>query len=94
MRQVSLRRFRDGIADLREPVEVSLRDGDGHIRVLGYWTPYRPPVPEDHPKVVLDIPVEADPATFRVIRSPGDVATAVRPDPVRSVPKPSQRKRR
>lgn len=40
MRQMSLRAFRDTIADVRQPVEVSKRDSDGNILVLGFWTPY------------------------------------------------------
>lgn len=40
MRQISLRAFRDSIADIHQPVEVSRRDGQGNIQVLGYWTPY------------------------------------------------------
>lgn len=109
MRQVSLRKFRGEIADLREMVEVSRRDGNGMIRVLGYWTPYRQPVVATHSSTagadseggeyvrervpILDIPVDADPDTFRIINHPDEVATAVRPDPIRAVPKPSQKKR-
>jgi hypothetical protein len=40
VKQISLRAFRGGIGDLREPVEVSRRDGQGNIQVLGFWTPY------------------------------------------------------
>lgn len=133
MRQMSLRAFRDSIATLHQPVEVSKRDGDGNIQVLGFWTPYMQhppdakPVPilEDQPPVSggvaairggqyvaeertpLDIPIDDEPefpmaeetefdrhplTAPRVISSPEQVAAAVRVDPLRAVPKPSQRK--
>lgn len=104
MRLVSLRKFRGEIPELREPVEVSRRDGDGNLQVLGFWTPYDQPGPA---APILDIPVDAEfpvaedsefdrhPRTAPiVISSPEEVADAVRPDPIRAVPKPSQRKRR
>ena len=40
LRQVSLRKFRDEIADIHEVVEVSRRVEAGNIQILGYWTPY------------------------------------------------------
>jgi hypothetical protein len=45
LKQVSLRKFRDEVSDIREVVEVSRRDHLGNIQVLGFWTPY-----------VLDVP--------------------------------------
>jgi hypothetical protein len=129
LKQISLRKFREQVADLTEVVEVSKRDGDGNIRILGYWTPYAthpadatPLEPlvgakaEPGPMVgievkagevgVLDIPVDdesfpmAEDSEFdrhprtapRVIATPEEAAVAVRVDPVRAVPKPSQRK--
>lgn len=41
IQQMSLRAFRDSVAELRQPVEVSKRGPDGLIRVLGSWTPYK-----------------------------------------------------
>lgn len=38
MRTISLRKFRDSIADLTEPVEVARRS-DCEIQVIGTWTP-------------------------------------------------------
>jgi hypothetical protein len=39
MKQISLRRFRDSIGDLREPVAVSRRDPEGSYVILGEWHP-------------------------------------------------------
>lgn len=97
---VSLTAFRDKLLTYREPVLVSRRDAEGNLQILGFWTPYMQyppdsaPIPGDSSGRVtpLDLPVD-EPVTPRVIGSPGDVATLVRPDPVRSVPKPSQQKR-
>ena len=123
MRQMSLRAFRDQTVDLREPVEVSRRDGQGNIQVLGYWTPYaqhtpgpspiEPWKPGDPPPtatisvrsaegvtvvppVTLEIPFDEEvaPPAPRLISSPEEVAAVVRPNPVRAVPKPSQKSRR
>lgn len=87
--QISLRRFRETIADLRDPVEVSRRDADGNITVLGSWTPYAIRKTEA-PNLDLELDLAPKP---KVIRSTAEVATIVAPHPVRSVPKPSQRKR-
>ena len=84
--QISLRRFRETIADLRHPVEVSRRDADGSMRILGAWQPYQQLA--EAPSLDLDL----DPVP-KVIKSPEEVATVVAPHPVRAVPKPSQRKR-
>jgi hypothetical protein len=136
MRQLSLRAFRDSIASLRAPVEVSKRDSDGNILVLGYWTPYAQHPPDSkpieplspgekptatisvlsaeggtiRPPVTLEIPIDDDEPGFpvsedsefdrhprtapRVISSAEEAAAVVRADPIRAVPKPSQRKRR
>lgn len=40
LKQLSLRKFRDTIADVHEVVEVSRRDPQGNIQILGFWTPY------------------------------------------------------
>ena len=63
MRNLSLRRFKTDIAQLMEPVEVSRRDPDGNIHILGYWTPYAQMGPDPKPleplqRAPLDIPVE------------------------------------
>lgn len=175
LKQISLRKFRETVADLHEVVEVSKRDTDGNINILGYWTPYmtypagastvplepledQPPVPggttairdggyvreERAPgppsplidkvpptyEVVdgrpvlqgsvldlidddeVDFPVGEDsefdrhPRTMDkpvvpgqgiaggVIKTPEEAAVAVAVNPVRAVPKPSQRKKR
>ena len=54
MKNISLRKFRVEIVDLRESVEVSRRDPEGNIQLLGYWTPYsaqssrvEPPLPAE-----------------------------------------------
>lgn len=97
MRQMSLRAFRDSIADQTSPVEVSKREDDGNIRVLGFWTPYnRHPVASlgPLPAVRLELPIDDAEVVPVVINSPADVATAIRVDPVRAVPKPSQQKRK
>jgi len=39
MKQISLRKFRDSIADLTEPVIVLRRSPDGDMAELGQWTP-------------------------------------------------------
>jgi hypothetical protein len=41
---ISLRQFRDRIQTISQPVEVALREPDGHLRVLGTWTPIPPPI--------------------------------------------------
>jgi hypothetical protein len=106
LRQMSLRQFRIQIVDLRAPVEVSRRDNDGNIQVLGFWTPYMQEAPG-----ALAIPVDDEgdggfpmgedsefdrhPRTApRLISSPEEVAKTVRINPVRAVPKPSQRRRK
>src|SRR5512147_1908770 len=106
MKNISLRKFRAEIVDIREAVEVSRRDPDGNIQVLGYWTPYMQYAPgakplepvapiEDQPLTEhrLEIPVDDEPRP-RVIRTPQEAAAAVNPHPVRAVPKPSAAKRR
>ena len=93
----ALRKFRDDISNLREPVEVSRRDQSGIIQVLGFWTPYNAHLPDravPPPLLDLQLSEDADPATLRIIGSPEQAAAAVRPDPIRAVPKPSQRRRR
>lgn len=40
MKNISLRRFRAEIADIYEEVEVSRRDPEGNIQLLGVWMPY------------------------------------------------------
>lgn len=66
MRQMSLRAFRDTIATLHQPVEVSKRDSDGNILVLGYWTPYAQHPPEAKPIEPLK-PGEVPTATVTVL---------------------------
>ena len=88
--QLSLRRFRETIADLRDPVEVSRRDSDGSMRILGAWTPYPQSQTEAKP---LELPLDDEPVAPKVIKTPQEVAAVVRVDPVRAVPKPSQMKR-
>lgn len=39
MKTISLRQFRDSVADLTEPVVVQRRDADGVFHVLGEWRP-------------------------------------------------------
>jgi hypothetical protein len=117
MKNISLRRFRAEIAETYEAVEVSRRDPEGNIQLLGYWTPYvtypdakpleplrdQAPVPGGttairDAKYVQEerVPLEItdDEPGPRVIRTPAEVAVAVAVNPVRAVPKPSQRKRR
>lgn len=134
LKQMSLRKFRVEIADLREPVDVSRRDPDGNIQILGYWTPYmqyapdsvslepledQPPVPggttairdgqyvreERVPEIEIPVDDEAfpvgedsefdrHPRTATLIRTPEEAAAVVAVNPVRAVPKPSQRKGR
>ena len=40
MRAISLRQFRDHIADIGEPVQVQRRDKTGTFHVLGVWQPF------------------------------------------------------
>lgn len=99
--QISLRKFRDEIVDIRQVVEVSRRDPQGNINVLGYWTPYmtydrtlRVEVPGDVvgtgavEPVVLELPVGDEPLP-RMVRSPEEAAVAVAPT-VRAFPKSAQ----
>jgi hypothetical protein len=39
MRTISLRQFRDHIADFDEPVQVQRRDAAGNFQILGEWKP-------------------------------------------------------
>ena len=39
MRTISLRQFRDTIADLDEPVTVQRRDTAGNYQIIGEWHP-------------------------------------------------------
>lgn len=96
MQQISLRRFRDRIDEISEPVEVSRRDAEGNINILGFWTPYPPGTQlldlGPGRTRVLDLPIDVE--RPRVIRSPEEAAIAVPVHPVRAVPKPSQRRKR
>jgi hypothetical protein len=74
MNQISLRQFRERIGDLREPVEVSRRDVQGNIQILGYWTPY-----------MTDAPASGQLDLDAVIAKPVAVAS-----PVRAFPKAVQ----
>lgn len=92
MKNLSLRAFRDSVPKITEQVEVSLRDGAGGIRILGYWTPY-PASPDAAPLSTepLHDHVEGGTATPRpVIKTPADAAAAVRPQPIRAFPKSQQ----
>lgn len=40
MKNISLRRFRVEIVDIDEEIEVSRRDPEGNIQLLGVWMPY------------------------------------------------------
>lgn len=96
MRNISLRKFRAEIVDLDEPVEVSRRDGEGSIQLLGFWTPYGSPegklvVSPVPPHALLKIPVD-EPAP-KIIRTPEEAAAAVAPT-VRAFPKSTQTARR
>lgn len=62
-KQMSLRKFRVAIADVRQVVEVSRRDPrGGSIQVLGFWTPYAThpadAVPLSGELVLVDAPPE------------------------------------
>lgn len=95
--QISLRKFRDEIVDIHHVVEVSRRDPQGNINVLGYWTPYMTypegavelPEPNGIEALpVLDLPVDDGPLP-RMVRSPEEAAVAVAPT-VRAFPKSAQ----
>lgn len=94
MKTISLRKFRDSIADIHEVVEVSRRTPEGNIHVLGFWTPYMQDVPGSVELIAtalvkdplpgyevkrVDIPVEDDPPVPNVIKTPEEAAAAVRP---------------
>lgn len=42
MKTISLRQFRDSVADLEEAVQVVKREGS-EVRTLGTWLPFDPP---------------------------------------------------
>lgn len=55
MKTISLRQFRDSVADITEPVAVVRRNKDGSITALGAWAPQR------HPAfVTADVQAERD----------------------------------
>lgn len=96
MSQMSLRRFRDTIGEIRQPVEVSRRDSEGNIVVLGVWTPYVFEARNSMGEITVTTKTIESPNTNgepAVIRTPAEAAAVVRADPVRAVPKPSQRKK-
>ena len=55
MRTISLRQFRDNIADIAEPVEVQRRDKAGSFQVLGHWTPLQGAPAVDPPWPIVEI---------------------------------------
>lgn len=59
MKTISLRKFRDSITDITAVTEVSLRDADGNIRILGFWTPYA-----THPVDAIPLPEPVPGATL------------------------------
>lgn len=94
MRTISLRKFRTEVADLTDKVEVSRRDGDGNIHLLGFWTPYKgsePVLVRESGQETL-VPLALAPPGPKIISSPEEAA-AVAPQGVRAVPKPSQRRK-
>ena len=84
MKNMSLRKFRDQIAELTSPVEVSLRDGDGNIRVLGYWTPYAQ-IPSDAKPL---IPPELGPGPSELVAEGGSQLGSTLDIPVDEEPAP------
>ena len=92
LKTISLRQFRLRIAELDEVVEVSRRDEQNNQQVLGYWTPYMTRAPGSAPLPPFDLAID-EPAPLRNIQTKADVATMVKSDPVRAVPKPSAKKR-
>jgi len=105
VKTISLRKFRNEIVDLHEPVEVMRRERDGNIQILGSWTPYMTSLPgsvsvpeaepgEDvHASVeVVDLQLDAAIGP-RIIRTPEEAATVAPISPLRAVPKPSQRRK-
>ena len=87
MRTISMRKFRDNIADQTEPVIVQRRDKAGYFRPLGVWHPLDGPGASNYqPTLAPDAKVFGD--TSRYYIAPV-VAEAY---PFTPVPKPARRK--
>lgn len=93
MKLLSLRQFRERAAEIREKVEIAVRDSGGNLRVLGFYTPYTP-----HPPGAVESPTERVEVEVievvgagqpRIIRTPEEAAAAVS-NPVRAFPKSAQ----
>jgi hypothetical protein len=87
MRTISLRKFRTEVADLTDQVEVTRRDSDGNIHLLGFWTPYAAKSDQVQlPVRRLEIPVP-EPTGPKIVRTPEEAAAAV---PARGEPYPKE----
>lgn len=101
MKNISLSRFRDDIIKFTEAVEVSRKDSDGNIQLLGFWTPYVRPGAAELLEVSI-VTTDAAPGEMdaggahgfeikpKVIRTPEEAKVAVASDPVRAFPKDRQ----
>jgi len=88
VRTISLRRFRDRAAEIREPVEISLRDPDGNLRIIGFFTPYGAPS-----VAAVELSVQHEEVKPHVIKTPKEAAAAAKPTS-RAFPKSAQLRRR
>ena len=100
LKTISLRQFRERAVDINEPVDIAIRDRDGNLQILGYYTPYatvgpdatslEPLSPGSGGTVLpLDLEDGVKSTAGRVIRTPQEAAAAVRP--IHPVPKPSRK---
>lgn len=55
MDTISLRKFRESVADIGETVEVVKREKSGHLRLLGVWTPVPANTGEFRPTVTYSL---------------------------------------
>lgn len=90
---ISLRQFREKAAEIRQEVQIAVRDRDGNLNILGRYIPYMtyPPGAVELPVAPLDLPVEDEPHP-RIIRTPEEAAAAA--PAVRPFPKSAQTGRR
>jgi hypothetical protein len=91
MRMISLRAFAAQVSTLVEPVEVSRRDREGNIQILGYWTPYATVAPDATPLEPLVRETERTPGP-RMIHTPQEAAAAVTFGRSQPAPKPTKRR--
>lgn len=103
LRQISLRQFRERAAEIREQMDIAIRDRDGNLQVIGYYTPYAAPaspaarpleLPVDEPEAVTEGQYVYMAGGPKVIKTPEEAAAAVTWDPSRVVPKSASSGRR